>query len=209
MPKQFFELPISANSFIRRLRLHYEEQLQSNLNTNFDHAPKDIKEPFKFGFPTHGVTWETMLATGQAWINEEGRLCLSADPKFANYGRPLEVEIVPVGTEKVEVWLEDTGRELIDEWLYDDFITFLNQFQTGESMAGWFSDDRPLSRLENGIIQACRELKANVDLDRVTDEHISTWLANKGIVNREGLSYTREHINKTKNKLINEKKLKM
>lgn len=91
------------------------------------------------------------------------------------------------------------------DWLLEEYRLY-----------GWLKDEpapeqargeRPLSGLENGIIQAIRELQDHSD--RVTDEGIAAWLAKKGVTNKEGKPYTREWISKTKNKLRDEGKLKL
>lgn len=64
-----------------------------------------------------------------------------------------------------------------------------------------------LTKLEQGIIKAYEEL--SVTEDRITDDGISTWLASKGIINSRGNGYSREHINRTKNKLIDGGHLKV
>lgn len=153
MSKKFYEIPISANSFVRRLRDHLWNDPENRLST-VPHVDRlldiNITEPVEFTLPTHGSTLETMLARGEAWfenipsdtltsfIDENGvhthslslenkSLMLSTDARHS-YDDNLKVEIVPIGLERVEIWFkEGFDAELINKPLYDYFVKFLDK----------------------------------------------------------------------------------
>jgi hypothetical protein len=124
---EFYDIPMSANVFVRRLAAFFSDNLYTQASWVLTTLPENIVEPVKFYLPTHGTSIEAMLARGEAQLTEQGGLVLSTDPKFSGQGKPLEVKIIPNGEGKVNVELDHLGRELIDEPLYDHFIEFLNE----------------------------------------------------------------------------------
>lgn len=133
-----------------------------------------------------------------------GRYELIPSSKNGIYLEEDGVDDLPSGTQIIIIHYRDYHRKLraLQQavQLYNNGLTEIERFIHDDNVDSDQEKDANLSRLEEGIINAYHELEK--ERMALTDEAIGARLTRNGILNKQGESYTREWVNKTRNNLI-------